>query len=101
MLEALQEISIVLPGRPEEKSREKSSHDSPYPIPNTLEGVKISLKISPLIDQDPSIISDRNLEPSSGSSVSIASSFDSSAVSSEKGTETEEEEGMVLVGRPS
>jgi hypothetical protein len=97
MLEALHEISIVPPGRPEEKSQEKASHDSTQPVPNLPE-----VKASPLsVDQEPLMISDRILEPTAGSSASIASSFDSSALSSEKGTETEEDEGMVLVGRPT
>ena len=97
MLEALHEMSIVLPGRPEQKIQEKTSHDSLNPTLNLLE----EESSPPTVDPEPSMISDQILEPTSGSSMSIASSFGSSAVSSEKGTETEEDEGMILVVRPS
>jgi lysophosphatidate acyltransferase len=101
MLEVLHEISIVPPGRPEEKSQESTSHNSSHPVLDLVpagEQVKAS---PPRIEQEPTMISDLILEPTSGSSASIASSFASSAVSSDKGAETEEDEGMILVGRPT
>lgn len=95
MLEALHEISIVPPGQPERKSEVEISPPGLAPI------VEEEVKVSPYVNQERSMSSDRNLEPTSGSSTSIASSFNSSAVISEKGTETEEDEGMILVGRPT
>jgi len=90
MLGALHEISVVSPGQPEEELPEITSREDSPPTPNPPDSASL--------DQEPSM--DRMLEPTSGSSASIASSFGSSAVPSERGGETEEDEGMILVGRP-
>jgi len=82
MLEALHEISIA-PTKEEERFGERTLPDS-VPTPNPTEQALVSA------------ISDRG--PISGSSASM-SSFASSAVLSERDAETEEDEGMILVGR--
>lgn len=90
MLETLREISVVPTGSGQgEKSEEKLS--SP-PSEDTSR-----VNPSPTIS-DP--VSDAN-----ASSASLASSFSASTLSksevSENGAETEEDEGMILVGRPA
>jgi lysophosphatidate acyltransferase len=96
MLEALHEISIVPPRQPEEeKFEEKTLPDSGQPTPNPTEEVEAP---PPNPEQGLSV---RIPGPTSGSSASISSSFASSAGLSERDAETEEDEGMILVGRPT
>jgi len=94
MLETLREISGVPSGQ-REKS-EETPRDSPQE--NTLPPVDISSE-GQLASNEKHLIMEANM----GSSASVASSFSSSSLSksiSENGAETEEDEGMILVGRP-
>ena len=90
MLKSLRDISVVPPGQAEDVVEEdKTPRESPQPAAVPSHGLTL------LVESDPV------LGPNSGSSASIASSFASSAVSSTKSVETEEDEGMILIGRPS
>lgn len=97
MLETLREISIVPSGRPEKS--EETTRD----IPQSPSITPPSVDSNPFPTKElPSNFA--GVEANTGSSMSIASSFSSNLSQSsvsENGAETEEDEGMILVGRPT
>lgn len=100
MLAVLREISVKVPSGSSQKT-EDTSRDYPEPAPEES-AVPI---FDPSERVSPTHVPEPILEASNGSSASIASSSTSShnwkSEASENGAETEEDEGMILVGRPS
>ncbi|KAK7470130.1 1-acylglycerol-3-phosphate O-acyltransferase [Stygiomarasmius scandens] len=92
MLENLRDISVKVPS----DGPETSTRDVP-PAPQAIDSA------SPVARDDttPAPPDSHPLEVRSDSKDSISSSSGSSRRPSENGTETEEDEGMVLVGRPT
>jgi len=101
MLAALRDISVKVPPGQQEKA-EDPLHVSVQPIPTPL---TVPVTTASVADISSAGL-DAALEASRGSKESLASSSSSNSQSiqkyegSENGTETEEDEGMVLVGRP-
>ncbi|PPQ92732.1 hypothetical protein CVT25_015699 [Psilocybe cyanescens] len=102
MLEALRDISSSVPSKKDASAPEKPTSQDPN-TPESRSGPLESAAdtIVAASEQTESLIS-----KNSGSSSSIASSSNSAsdrrkANLSEAGTETEEDEGMILVGRPN
>lgn len=101
MLQALREISVVPSGQPE-KSEESVRDNISQPVSDEPAAPAPTTQLA---DAPPGVAG-VPLEPGRGSSVSLASSSASSSnhwrsEASENGGETEEDEGMILVGRPA
>lgn len=96
MVNALREISVKVPSGMTDKV-ETPPQDPPSVIPEPSD-VHPEL---PQVSEHEEPEREREVLPSSGSNSSLADSLASSKYQmSENGTETEEDEGMVLVGRP-
>lgn len=105
MLEALREISVHArkPTIAEEKEKEMPSDQTSEKEQSRFSGASVA--VNPSTPPAESDADGPDLDGSKGSTVSLASSATSSqqwrsATGSEAGGETEEDEGMVLVGRP-
>ncbi|KAF5388253.1 hypothetical protein D9615_000751 [Tricholomella constricta] len=101
MLETLREISVV-PSKQAQKS-EEAHNDGNAVTEEAVDETTVKTGADalpiPVSQQASSTASDPSLEAGT-SSASLASSFSVSELS-EKGAETEEDEGMILVGRPA
>lgn len=98
MLGALYEISAVIPPQSiqAEIKEEEGAPVTPAPVP---EVAAPSVPSPP--EPAPPVVEESKVEESSVPSTQAPLSIDTSARDlSEKGAETEEDEGMVLVGRP-